>query len=133
MQPQLWTISGAAAELGRDQRMIGAALAGRAPDGKVGNRDGWLMRTILDALDRRKSIVRSVASNPACDECERLAAEIESRLALINAEHDLSRRRRMIVEHGRLVGELDRALEQNRAYDSFSISVLANGPVEDDH
>ncbi len=51
MTAKLWTISGLAAELGRDRRLISAALKGIPHDGKDGRYKAWHMTTVLEALD----------------------------------------------------------------------------------
>ncbi len=51
MTAKLWTISGLAAELGRDRRLISAALKGIPHDGTEGRYKGWHMTTVLAALD----------------------------------------------------------------------------------
>ncbi len=51
MTAKLWTISGLAAELGRDRRLISAALKGIPHDGKSGRYKAWHMTTVLEALE----------------------------------------------------------------------------------
>jgi phage terminase Nu1 subunit (DNA packaging protein) len=50
LMPQLWTISGLETEIGVDRRTLGQALASVPPEGKVGGRDAWLIRTALATL-----------------------------------------------------------------------------------
>jgi hypothetical protein len=54
MTPQLFSISGAAVELGMDRRTIAAALTDISPDGKIGKHPAWRLRTILTALGMGK-------------------------------------------------------------------------------
>ena len=50
MMPQLFTLNGLSAELGRDFRLIARRLRGVPPDGKVGKRPAWFLRTAIAAM-----------------------------------------------------------------------------------
>lgn len=50
MRKQLWTINGAATELGEDRRKLGACLSGVTPDGEVNGNPAWFLQTVLIAL-----------------------------------------------------------------------------------
>ena len=103
MRPTLFTLSGAATELGRDVRMLGMALKATPPDGQVRGRDGWFLSTIINAIERRSRATGSRSGNSICDECERLGHELEDGLQKLRDEPDLAKRRAIVKEIGWLV------------------------------
>ena len=111
MRPTLFTLSGAATELGRDVRMLGMALKATPPDGQVRGRDGWFLSTIIYAIERRSRATGSRSGNSICDECERLGHELEDGLQKLRDEPDLAKRRAIVKEIGWLVGALDRSMD----------------------
>ena len=76
MTAKLWTITGLAAELGRDRRTIAAALRDVPPDGKSRQWDAWFLTTALRAL----------SGGSTGDNALDLAAE-RARLAAAQAAH----------------------------------------------
>jgi hypothetical protein len=105
MTPQLFSISGAAVELGMDRRTIAAALTDSSPDGKVGKHPAWRLRTILAALGMGKGSGK--ISNADLDEMERVAETFMAGLKRVEAEPDIAKRREMMREVGPNFGRLD--------------------------
>ena len=63
MQRELFTANGLATELGLDRRTVALALGGVAPDGKIGSRDAWLLRTFWAATKQEANRKAAGASN----------------------------------------------------------------------
>ena len=118
LKAKLWSLNGLAIELDRDVRTIGKALAGVAPDGKVGKNPGYRIETALSAL-RRRGAARSGRHGDNADaeaifaELEELAVEIEAGFKRLRAEPDIEKRRKMAEEVGPLIGKLQRALARS--------------------
>jgi hypothetical protein len=106
-QPGLHTIEGLAVELDRDRRTIAKALRATPADGEISGRSAWRVATAVAALRAREGTANIM---PALDECARLAEEIEELWTAMEALPNLPDRRRLVVERGRLIGELERAL-----------------------
>jgi hypothetical protein len=107
MQPQLFTISAASVETGRDRRTISAALYGVKPDGKRNGHDAWRMRTILNALDGSSG---RDSANGDLDEAGRLVEVLTQGLARIEAARSLDKRRKIFQQIAGNFGALDELL-----------------------
>jgi hypothetical protein len=119
MTPKLFTISGAAVELGVDRRTVAAALADVVPDGKVGKIAAWRLRTVLRALGVRLRGSSNMESTSAdLDELERLNEVLTEGFKRVEAEPDVAKRREMLREIGPNVGRIDAVWA--RSYASFS-------------
>jgi hypothetical protein len=55
MTPTLHTISGLAVELGRDRRTIAKIVQNVPPAGKRGGHDAWLLRDVVDEIERQNA------------------------------------------------------------------------------
>ncbi len=63
--PKTYTISGLSVELGRDRVKLGKVLAGVEPDQKKGERDLYLMKTVVDKLVDGEAIAAKTARDTA--------------------------------------------------------------------
>jgi hypothetical protein len=105
--PQLFTISSASVETGKDRRTISNALYGIRPDGKVGQHDGWYLKTILSALDGGSSSRGGSAAATDIAEAERLGDVLVQGLARIEATRGAAKRRKIFRALAPNFGALD--------------------------
>lgn len=115
MRPQLFSANALAVELGRDIRTVARALRTTLPDGRIGTRDGWRLRTAIDALDRlepRRTGSRASAEpdEGALETIEKITKDLDAGLTRMRREPNLEKRREIAQKVGPLVGTLDRAL-----------------------
>jgi hypothetical protein len=123
MAKRLWSLSGIAAETGRNFRTCARALERTKPDGK--SKDGkprWLLATAIAALAERERQAGRVPHRPVPErfdakleaqiaEIEESGKEVDALLAKLRGEKSIEARR-ALVESGaaRVVGSHERAL-----------------------
>jgi len=119
MMPRLHSLNGLAVEVGRDKRTIAKALAGRTPDGKVGENAAWFIRTAVDALQEHDRIRHARGRQGQVPSSETLLRKIEATAEALQAlldqlscEADIERRRAIATRDGHLVGDLDALMKQ---------------------
>src|SRR5262245_9888315 len=105
MTPQLFSLSGAATELGMDRRTIAAALADTPPDGELRGHPAWKLRSILAAVNNGTSA--APASNSDLAESERLTKVLTQGLTRIEAESCIAKRRKLFKQLAPNFGKLD--------------------------
>jgi hypothetical protein len=109
-------MNGISVETGHNVRTVGRALKGVSPDGQVGGRPAWHMRTALQALRRRERDQvgpDAAGDNTLLDEIERVGKVLEDGLETIRAEPDVEKRMVMLRDVGPFVGTLDKLMEED--------------------
>jgi hypothetical protein len=136
MNTEFFTINAASLALGRDRRTIGVHLKGIAPDGvDRQGRQAWRLSTILKALDDHRD-PKGGASAPGADAVEAASAALQAGFKKLETISDIARRRQAAVGYvGRLIGDLDRALERGAAtekpHDQGLLSVCRDKIIAD--
>jgi hypothetical protein len=127
MRPKLFSIGGAAIELGKDRRTIARRLARVQPDGRTADGgDGWYLSTILAQLDQ----ARDGGDGPALDALEDASAAVDDLLNALRGESNIKKRRELLKRDGGVIGAYTTALDRVRAGQSDSTR-LVTGPYLD--
>jgi hypothetical protein len=119
LKTPVFSINGASDTLDRDRRSLRKALRDVEPDTFVHGRPRWLMQTIVDALEDYDRLAGRTRGNGSLSgghsrdagEIESISRELESGLARLRAEPDLTARRTIAEAVGPAIGRLDRALQ----------------------
>jgi hypothetical protein len=123
MAKKLWSLSGIAAETGRNFRTVAKALANIKPDGQIAGKPAYFLTTGIAALDQLECETGRLQHRRAPERydpivegwvtaIETTGATIGSFLAKLRAEPSAARRRAMVEGGaGRCVGAHERALE----------------------
>jgi hypothetical protein len=95
MLPKLWTIGGLTTELDRDQRTVANALKHTPPDGKIGTRAAWYMKTAMEALQpvARRPRLSNGNEEAAIDAAEDTWSALRRAFERLEAEPDINARR----------------------------------------
>jgi hypothetical protein len=124
MTKKLWSMSGLAAEAGRNFRTLAKAMANVKPDGKAP--DGtprWFMATAISALDEHTRRTGRVPTRAVperfdpqieawCSEIETTGAAVDALLKRLRGEQSVEHRRALIEGGaGKCIGKYGRALE----------------------
>ena len=120
MRPQLKTLNALAVEFGVAPRTIAERLRQVLPDGKVGRRDAWYIKSVWPTLAEyplrdwptsdRGADLGTFGRNKLADAIDATAKELAVGLDTLRSEVGLEKRRLRAEQVGPLIGRLDRQM-----------------------
>ena len=114
-KPKLYSINALAREFRHNERTVARAMRGMRPDGRIGKHPGWHLATASNAMrayaDHSAHLLGRTGADDKLAALMPAADRVDALLKGLRAEPDIERRRQLLRQNGRCVGELERVLE----------------------
>jgi hypothetical protein len=114
-KPKLYSMNRLAKSFAHNPRTVERALRDVPPDGHLGRFPAWHLATATKAMrdyaDNSEQLVGRTGAGDPLDAILPAADRVDVFLKGLRAEPDVERRRALLKQNGRLVGELEQALQ----------------------